>query len=74
MTKLVRGFKEKLKEEVHSSTTAVTTTFDLQKVFRKTSSFYYSRRLVTYNFMNTELDNVTAGCYFWYEAECLMSF
>ena len=70
----VRKLKERLKEEAKSKNEVATATFDLQKIllspFGKTGSFYYSRRLINYNFTITELDNMSTYCYFWNESEC----
>ena len=70
----VRKLKERLKEEAKSKNEVATAAFDLQKIllspFGKTGSFYYSRRLINYNFTITELDNMSTYCYFWNESEC----
>ena len=67
-----RKLKERLKGEAKINKEVAA--FDLQKIllspFGETGSFYYSRRLISYNFTITELDNMSTYCYFWSESEC----
>ena len=71
---LVREIKDVAKVQAGIDKEMVAAAFDLQKVlltpYGQTSSFHYSRSLKNYNFMVTEIQNMSTSCYFWSESEC----
>ena len=70
----MRKIKDAAKVQANINREMVAAAFDLQKVlltpYGQTSSFHYSRSLKNYNFMVTQIQNMSTSCYFWSESEC----
>ena len=68
---LVRKIKYETKKQAQNDDSVTAINFDLQKVLitpkGRTTKFYNSRKLATYNFSIFDMANTTAICNMWYE-------